>query len=100
MRAPFPMLAAVLFASPALAAQTPAPPPHALIDPRAIDRVGDMVGAVSHALMNVPIGEVEAAAEGRVVSPSDRQRTVRDIAGPNADRKLDDGIAHGKIAAA
>ena len=78
-------------------AREPLPPQAA--DPGAIDRAGDMVGALSHALLNVPVGEVAAAAEGRPAGPQDRNRTVRDMIGPGADRTIDHGIAHGKVAA-
>jgi hypothetical protein len=101
VRLPIAILAASMLSTPALAERSgrsdPLPPQ--VTDPRAIDRVGDMVGALSHALMNVPIGEVAAAAEGRPARPEDRNSTVRDVVGPGADRKIDDRIGHGKAAA-
>jgi hypothetical protein len=96
MRASPLILATALFASPALAGERAAAPP--IADPQAIDRIGEMAGALSRAQLQIPNGEVQAAAQGRATTPADRQRTVGDIAGPNADRRLDEGIAHGKVA--
>jgi hypothetical protein len=31
-------------------------------------------------LLDLPVGEIQAAAEGRPVTPADRRRTVRDMA--------------------
>ena len=50
-----------------------------------------MLGALSKAFMNLPVGEIEAAVEGRPVTAADRNRTVRDVAGggdPNFEREL------------
>ena len=66
MRLLLALASAALLASP-VAAQAPAEPiqiPPELTDPAMMARIGDMVGALSRALMNMPIGEVEAAVAG------------------------------------
>jgi len=104
------LLPIAALATPA-AAQVPATPPATdpvgeirippeLTDPATMARVGDMVGALSKALLNLPIGEVEAAAEGRPVAPADRNRTVRDVAGggdPNFEANLQRKIAASQV---
>lgn len=55
-----------------------------------------MSQALSDALLNLPAGEIEAAAEGRQPTWADRHRTLRDIArrdDPNFDRRLQRGVA-------
>jgi hypothetical protein len=53
--------------------------------------------ALSQALLNVRIGKVKAALDGREVSPQDRNLTVRDLArrdDPNFDRHLQQQVAN------
>ena len=98
MRLQLALLPIALLASPAAAQPQPEPiqiPPE-LTDPATMARVGDTVGALSHALMNMPVGEVQAAIEGRPVTPADRHRTVRDVASrgdPNFEQNLQRQIA-------
>ncbi|GAA4033652.1 hypothetical protein GCM10022281_11970 [Sphingomonas rosea] len=77
----------------------PAPPaaglPPELGDPRTLDQLGNMVGAVTRAFMNLPVGEVEAAVEGRPATRADRARTVRSVTGAS-ERELDQEIEAGK----
>ena len=86
-------------ASPAFAAprHTPIPQlPRQLTDPAMADQMGRVAGALTRALMNLPVGEVEAAIEGRAATEADRRRTVRDIAGrndPNLDRRIEQQAA-------
>ncbi len=69
-------------ASPAMSAPPPAPQiPPELTDPRMADQLGRVAGVLTRSLMNRPIGEMEAAIEGRPVTPADRARTVRDSVG-------------------
>lgn len=83
-----------LLAWPAAAAAQPAPPPPIdippeLTDPATAERIGGMMEALSRAFLNLPVGEIEAAAEGRQPTQADRARTVRDIAGPgDIDRQM------------
>ncbi|MEO7364827.1 MAG: hypothetical protein ABIW03_00740 [Sphingomicrobium sp.] len=92
----------VLMASPALAQVRPAPPPETitvppeLTDPATADRIGGMMQSLSKALLNLPVGEIEAAAQGRPVTQADRRETVRDLGrkqDPNFERNLDRDLA-------
>ena len=84
-----------LVASPALAAPTSSqvpPLPRELTDPAMADQMGRAAGAVTRALMNLPVGEIQAAIEGRPATDADRRRTVRDLAGrsdPNFDQRIE-----------
>ena len=51
--------------------------PPELSDPRMADRLTDAMIAMSGAFLELPVGEVEAAMEGRKPTAADRQRTVR-----------------------
>mgnify|MGYP000167306113 CR=1 FL=1 len=87
-----------LIASPALAAQPNRAPqvPRALTDPAMPDQVGRVAGALTRALLDLPVGEIAAAIEGRPVTSADRRRTVRDLAGrndPNFDRRIEQQAA-------
>ena len=86
------LLAAV--ATPAAAQVAPRPPepplysepayaqlPPEIVNGGAIDQIGNMVGAVTRALLDLPVGELEAAVENRPVTRQDRQRTVRSVTG-------------------
>ena len=73
-----------VMASPALAqaALPPAAPetiqlPPELTDPRWADRLTDAMAAMSKVFLELPVGEVEAAIEGRQPSAADKRRTVR-----------------------
>lgn len=68
--------AAAQVATPAPQPQRPSDLPPEITDGRMIDQLGSMVGAVTKALLNMPIGEVEAAIENRPVTREDRRRTV------------------------
>ena len=91
MRAIVILIPALLAATPALAAQTGPDPilPPVLTDPAMADRLGRVAGAVTRSLMNLPVGEVEAAIEGRPVTREDRARTVRDSIGdPYVEQRI------------
>lgn len=75
----FPLL---FCASPAFAQQSPQLPPE-LTDPAAIQRLTGTMQALSHALLDVRIGGVEAALQGREASPQEKRETVGDIARRN-----------------
>lgn len=87
MRSLVPILATALTASPALAQQPYSAPeqvasetavlPPELSDPALSDRLVDAMKVLSGAFLSLPVGEVEAALEGRPPSPSDKRRTVR-----------------------
>lgn len=47
------------------------------------DRLTDTMVAMSNAFLNLPVGEVEAAVEGRQPTAADRRRTLRNETGMN-----------------
>ena len=83
-------------AAPVGATPPPAPAPIAipreLTDPAMADRLGRTMGAMAHAVMNIPVGEMQAAIEGRPVTRADRNRRVGDVAGPDG-RAMADHVA-------
>jgi len=94
---------ALLAAAPAAEPAAPPPPviqlPPQLTDPATGDRIAHAMQAISHAFLNLPVGEVEAAVEGRPATRADRRRTVRDMArrgDPNFDRNLERKIAEAR----
>lgn len=71
-------------AAPALAQQAPPPAapeviqlPPELTDPKWADRLTDAMVAMSKVFLELPVGEVEAAIEGRQPTAADKRRTVR-----------------------
>jgi hypothetical protein len=88
MRAIFLTLPLAALASPAFAQA--APPlsqayqlPPEVTDMRWADRLTDTMVAMSKAFLNLPVGEVEAAVEGRQPTAADRRRTLRNETGMN-----------------
>jgi hypothetical protein len=49
-----------------------------LSDPAMAQKMTNVLQALSKSLLDMPVGEVEAALEGRQATPADRKRTVRD----------------------
>jgi hypothetical protein len=84
---------AILLALPLAASASPifaqaAPPqpqsyqlPPEVTDMRWADRLTDTMVAMSKAFLNLPVGEVEAAVEGREPTAADRRRTLRNETG-------------------
>src|SRR5438270_4856416 len=69
----------------------------ALGDPATADRLAGMMQALSKAFLNLPIGEVQAAAEGRRPTRAERHMTLRDAArrdDPNFDRNFQQQMAN------
>ena len=88
----FPLL---LAATPAVAQRAPQLPPE-LTDPATAQRLTRAMQALSHAFLDVRIGEVQAALEGRPASPQERNMTVGDMArrdDPDFDRHLQQNLA-------
>ena len=97
------VLPLALLAAPAIA-QTHAPRPQSqsademrlppeLSDPHLSDRRVDALKVLSRSFLSMPTGEVEAALEGRPVTPADRTRTVASETGlteRELQRKLDE----------
>ena len=97
------LLPALLCATPAVA-QQPAPPaetqifhvPPALADPAMAGKLAHSMQVLSKALLDVRVGELQAAIEGREATPAEKRMTVRDMArrdDPNFDRTLQQKIA-------
>ena len=98
MRKSLILLPVALAATPAFAQPAPPPPPpHQLADPAIVDRVTDAAQALSQALLDLRVGGLKAAAEGREATPAERNMTVRDLAhDPDLDRKIDRQIAEAR----
>ena len=99
MRSVLILLPLAAMASPASAQSAPPPPPQvmplppAMTDSRLADRITDAMSAMSKAFLNLPVGEIEAAMEGRQPNYADRRRTVRSETGVNErelERKIDE----------
>ena len=90
MRFAFIAVPLLAIAAPLAAAPRPAPQlPPELSDPRMADQLGRVAGVLTRSLMNLPVGEIEAAVEGRPATPADRARTVRDSVGdPDLDQRV------------
>jgi len=79
MRIALLILPLALVAGPAFAAPVQLPPQ--LSDPALAERMTNVMHAMSSALLDLPVGEIQAAAEGRAPAPADRARTVRSETG-------------------
>jgi hypothetical protein len=67
-----------------------------LNDPATADRLTRMMQAMPQALLNLPVGELEAAATGRAATPADRARTVREVGrreNPNFEQDMQRDLA-------
>jgi len=94
MRLALAALPLMLAAAPALAAPAAPQLPPELSDPAMADKIGRMAGALTKALMDLPVGEMEAAVEGRPVTRADKAKRVRDsIGGPDAERRVEAQVA-------
>ena len=103
MRVALVALPLLFLATPAAAqqagpAQQPRIPPE-LSDPRMAERLGQMTQVLGWALMNLPVGELEAIAEGRQPTAADRRRTVRESGrrqDPNFERNVQEQLAQAR----
>ena len=96
MRKALVLLPLTILAAPAVAAPSPQPQvPPQLGDPAMVDRLANAMQAMSKAFLEMPVGEIQAAVEGRQPTPADRQRTVRDIE-PNVDVELQAQMAEAR----
>jgi hypothetical protein len=80
----FPLL---MIAAPAAAQSRPQPVQNiqrVLNDPATAERMTNLMQTLSDSLLSLPIGEVQAAVEGRTPTAADKRRTIRDIE-PNLD---------------
>lgn len=99
MRTTIPLLILATFAAPAAAQQTVRTPSvpeaqeiqRALNDPVITERLTAILPALGEAMLNMPVGEIKAAAEGRRATAAERRQTVRDLGrrdDPNFERNL------------
>jgi len=102
MRIGLTLVPLALCAAPALAQPlpppAPAPPPplpQVLADPAMVDRMTAVMQSLSQSLLDLPVGNVRAAIEGRPPSAADRHRTVGSETGLSA-RELNRRIAAAK----
>jgi len=97
--APLLMLAAPAMAEPAQASATPPPTAEiqrALNDPAMADRLTNVMQVLSKTFLELPVGQVQAALEGRAPTAAEKRLTVRDLGrreDPNFDRNLQRQIA-------
>jgi hypothetical protein len=101
MRAHLLILPLLACAWPAVA--QPAAPPQQLFDPATADRLADGMQALSKALLDIRVGELQAAIEGREATAAVKKLTVRDLGrrdDRNFDRHLREQIAAAKPAIA
>jgi hypothetical protein len=90
MRAFALLLPLALAASPVIAAEPAAREdsfqvPPELTDPAMAQTLGQMLGSLTRAVMDMPVGELQAAVEGREPTAADKARTIRDMAGGRSD---------------
>ena len=100
MRTARALIPLAILATPAIAQPVPPPPPALqvppqLTDPRTLDKVTNTMQALSQALMDMPVGNIEAALEGRPATPADRARRIRDVE-PGLDREVQTQIAQAR----
>ena len=98
MRTHFALIPLLLLAAPAIAepARPPLQVPPQLTDPATAQKLTNVMQTLSNAFLNVKVGGVEAAIEGREASPQEKNLTVRDMArrdDPNFDRNFQQHIA-------
>jgi hypothetical protein len=102
MRKSLILLPLLLGATPALGQSAPQPAPKIppqLLDQGMADRLADTMQSLSKALLDLPVGEVQAAVEGRTPSAAERRLTVRDLGrrdDPNFDGKVRQQIAQAR----
>ena len=88
---------AVAQAPAAASPQTQVPPE--LTDPAVTEKLANSMQALSKAFLDLRVGEVQAALEGRQPTPSEKKMTVRDLGrrdDPNFERSLQQQVANAK----
>lgn len=86
----------LLAAQPATAEPASAPPPSiklppALTDPATADKLARTMDGLTRTLLDLKVGDVQAAVEGRKPNAEEKKLTVRDLArrdDPNFDRNI------------
>jgi hypothetical protein len=98
IRPRFILLPLAICAAPAFAQAAPAPAPQ-LFDPATVGKIADSMQALSKALLDLHVGELQAALEGREPTAADKKLTVRDLGrrdDPDFERHLQQRIAEAK----
>jgi hypothetical protein len=97
MRTRFVLLPLILCTTPAVAQQSAnaVQLPPELTDPATADRLADAMQALSKVLLDMKVGEVRAALEGRKPTEAEKQLTVRDL-GKIDDKQLQREVAEAK----
>ncbi|MGI8704934.1 MAG: hypothetical protein ACR2JJ_03930 [Sphingomicrobium sp.] len=92
-----------LLAAPVAAQPAPEPGqiqiPSELTDPAMADRLANTLQALSKAFLELPVGEVQAAVEGREPTSAEKGLTIRELGrrdDPHFDRNLEQQIAQSK----
>lgn len=84
----------MIAATPAMAAPKDVQLPREFTDPAMADKLGRMAGVLTRSLMDMPVGELEAAVQGRPVTDADKAKRVRDsIGGPEAEQRVQAEVA-------
>lgn len=104
MRFSFALIPLLISATPALA-QEPAEPapssqvPRELTDPATTEKLANAMQALSKAFLDLPVGEVQAAIEGRKPTAAEKKLTLRDLerrSDPNFERDFKRQMAEAK----
>ena len=98
MRSLIALTAIALIAAPAAAApgeEDEYQIPPQLTDPAMAETLGKMLASMTKAMMDMPVGGMQAAIEGREPTADEKRRTVRDMAGrdPEFERKIETQVA-------
>lgn len=102
MRLALALLPLAVGTAPALAQTVqpvPAAPQVLQVPPETVDRLADGMQSLSQALLDMKVGVVQAALEGRKATRVERNLTVRDLGrrnDPNFDRNIEQRIASAK----
>ena len=103
MRFNFLLLPLIVCATPALAQAPAADPalqmPPEFTDPATAEKLANAMQALSKAFLDLPVGDVQAALEGRKPTSAEKKLTVREMGrrdNPNFERELNRQIAQSK----
>jgi len=90
------LLPLLVCATPAVAQPAPQLPPQ-LTDPATAQKLTNAMQALSNIFLNMKVGDVKAALDGRTATPRERNMTVRDLArrdDPDFDRHFHQQMAN------
>jgi hypothetical protein len=89
------LLPLALFAAPACAQSNAIQLPPELTDPQTAYRLSDAMQALSKIVLDLKVGEVQAALEGRKATAAEKKMTIRDL-GHIDDKQLQRKIAEAR----